>query len=452
VAPAGAVTVAPGSDLNAAVQAQPAGTTFYLSGGVHTLGTDPYGQVIPKDDDRFIGAPGAVLDGQHANLYAFTGSATGVRIEHLTIRNFGSAGTTNNEGVVNHDAGTGWTITANTVTGNAGAGVFIGSGNTVSSNCLSGNGQYGFSSYSPTGITTVTVTGNEITGNNSDDWETREPGCGCTGGGKFWDTHGATVTGNYVHDNRGVGLWADTNNTGFLFSGNYIADNDAEGIFYEISYNAAITDNTFVRNGLVKGPTNPSFPTGAIYLSESGSDSRVPGPYNTAFTVSGNTFTDNWGGVILWENADRFAGSPANTSSGTGTLVRPGVDMATACNETTIATAPYYDDCRWKTQNVTVTRNTFNANPAAIGHGCSAETSCSQNGIFSNWGTYPTWSPYQGPVVSDHITYSQNNHFTANTYTGPWTFRAHDLDATLTPTTWQTTPTNQDTDSTGLTP
>ena len=52
------------------------------------------------------------------------------------------------------------------------------------------------------------------------------------------------------------------------------------------------------------GPTNPGFPEGAIYLSEAGGDSRVP---NTAgistVTVSGNTFTNNWSGVVLWENA-----------------------------------------------------------------------------------------------------------------------------------------------------
>ena len=138
------------------------------------------------------------------------------------------------------------------------------------------------------------------------------------------------VTGNYVHDNRGVGLWADSNNVGFLFEGNYISGNDAEGIMYETSYNAAILSNTFVRNALVKGPTNPSFPASAIYISESGSDSRLPGPYNDVFRVAGNVFIDNWSGIVAWENADRFAGSPANTSTGSGTLVNPDATLA-AC-------------------------------------------------------------------------------------------------------------------------
>ena len=89
------------------------------------------------------------------------------------------------------------------------------------------------------GASNITMTGNEISGNNTDDWERRQPGCGCSGGGKFWEVKGATVTDNYVHDNHGVGLWADTNNSGFLFKGNYIADNDGEGLMYEASYNAA---------------------------------------------------------------------------------------------------------------------------------------------------------------------------------------------------------------------
>ena len=177
----------------------------------------------------------------------------------------------------------------------------------VSHNCLSNNGQYAFNVYSPSGVAYVSLVNNEVSGNNADNWEARQPGCGCTGGGKFWDTRSAQVIGNYVHDNRGVGLWADTNNRDFLFKGNYIADNDAEGILYEISYNAAVLSNTFIHNGAVKGPTNPGFPTGAIYISESGSDRRVAGRFNKTFVISGNLFRDNWSGVVAWENADRFA-------------------------------------------------------------------------------------------------------------------------------------------------
>lgn len=61
---------------------------------------------------------------------------------------------------------------------------------------------------------TPTLTNNEISGNATYNWEQVDPGCGCSGGGKFWQTDGATVTGNYVYDNRNVGLWVDTDISG----------------------------------------------------------------------------------------------------------------------------------------------------------------------------------------------------------------------------------------------
>ena len=85
-------------------------------------------------------------------------------------------------------------------------------------------------------------------------------GCGCTGGGKFWDVKNAVIENNWVHGNHSVGLWADTNNRGFEFKNNYISDNNDYGLIYEISYNAVIEQNTFVRNGLVSGPQHQRVP------------------------------------------------------------------------------------------------------------------------------------------------------------------------------------------------
>jgi hypothetical protein len=127
---------------------------------------------------------------------------------------------------------------------------------------------------------------NEVTGNNRDDWEALRPGCGCTGGGKFWDTRGAMITNNWVHDNLGTGLWADHNNAEFLFEGNYIENNEGVGLFYEVSYNFMVRNNTFKRNGLIDGRDRAQrgdpFPTGAIYVSESGGDTRAGSLYAAA--------------------------------------------------------------------------------------------------------------------------------------------------------------------------
>jgi hypothetical protein len=437
-APAGAVTVGPAQILGDVVSAHAAGTTYWLAPGTYHLGTGQFDQVQPKSGDTFIGAPGAVIDGQHKNLYAFVGDATGVTVRNLTIQNFGSAGDNSDQGVMNHDSATDWTMSALTLQHNAGAATMLGSSNRLENSCLLDNGQYGFNAYSSEGITNLVMSGNEITGNNTDDWETQEPGCGCTGGGKFWAVVGATVTGNYVHDNRGVGLWADTNNSGFLFQGNYISNNDAVGLMYETSYNAAILGNTFVGNAVKEGPTNPGFPSGAIYISESGSDRRAPGPYGDVFKISGNTFTNNWSGVVAWENADRFAGSPANTSSGATTLVNPAATVKACSTPSLIATKPYVDDCQWKTQNLQVTGNTFTLDPSTV-PGCTAAKGCGFNGVFSQYGTYPSWSPFKAYVVPDNISLHQNNVWQDNTYQGPWGFMAREMGSVVSWDTWRST-------------
>ena len=403
------------------------GRVFWIAPGVHHLGTGRYSQVIPKDRQVFIGAPGAVIDGQHKNLYAFTGTARRVRIEHLTITDFGKPGSNGGQGVVNHDSAHGWVIAHSTISHSAGAGVFLGTHTRVVSSCLSHNGEYGFQSYSRHGPHHVVLRHNEISYNNTDDWESIQPGCGCSGGGKFWNTEGAKVVANWVHHNHGPGLWADTNDRGFLFKGNYLSDNDSHGIFYEISYNARIVHNTFVRNALVDGPSSPGFPFGAIYISESGSDARVHTAYRHAFVISGNRFVDNWAGIMAWENPDRFAGSPYNSSTGFTTLVSPGVATVHHCSDPSlIGTKPYVNDCRWKTKKLKVTHNRFVMDRSNI-PGCTADAGCGWNGLVSNYGTVPSWSPYKRYVVPRHISFTQNNKWRSNRYVGSWRFVAYTL-------------------------
>ncbi len=441
--PKGAVVV-PAGDNSSFVPAPQ--TTYWLAGGTHTFGGSPYGQIIAADGDVFVGGPGAVLDGRLTNQYAFTGNASNVTVEYLTIRRFGANGSNNGQGVVNHNSGRKWLIQYNTVAGDAGAGVFLGPGSTTRFNCLAHNGEYGFASYAPHGDANVVLDHNEIVGNNTYDWEKHVYGCGCSGGGKFWDTNGGTVTNNWVHNNRGPALWADTDNNDFDFERNVIEDNSAEGIIVEISYNAQIRNNTFARNAWVAGPKNPGFPTGAIYVSESGGDARVPARY-AAVSIANNVFVDNWSGVVLYENADRFCGSPANTSRDFCTLVDPKVVNRKTCVRGKIRHEPYYSDCRWKTQNVSVSDNLFKLDAARI-RGCTPSAGCGLQGLFSTWGTYPKWSPYKGPVIERAITFNQNDVFANNAYVGPWAFVAHDQSRVLTFPQWRRAPYRQDRGST----
>jgi hypothetical protein len=440
-APPGAVVIDPAvsADLYHKTQDSPAGTTFWLAPGTHTLASDPFGQVIPKDGDVYLGAPGAVLDGQRINLAAFTQQAKDVVIRGLTVQNFVPP---QDQGVVNHDSGEHWTIENSTVQNNAGAGLMAGARQVVRHSCLRNNGQYGMNAYrSDNTITGLVVEGNEIAGNNTDDWETRVPGCGCSGGIKFWAVNGADIRGNWVHDNHGAGLWADTNNNDFLIERNLIEGNEAEGLFYEISYNLVFRDNTLRRNALVSGKRKAdrgdNFPVASVYLSESGGDRRVPARTHL-IDIYDNTFEDNWSGITAWENSDRFCNSPANTSSNTCTKL---VADRTSCSAPAIATRPLYDDCRWKTQLVEVHDNTFRIDPAHIG--CTSAL-CGRMALLANYGTYPDWSPYHGTVVQDAITHDQGNYWFSNAYYGPWTFVAGDTSRTLTAQQWQSTPWDQD--------
>jgi parallel beta-helix repeat protein len=404
-APSGAITVPAGD--NASVNFSTAGATYYFATGTHTLGTGQYAQISPGAGATFIGAPGAILDGQHSNQYAFSGTNRGVTIKYLTIRNFGAAYSNNNEGVVNHNSGTAWKISYCTVQNCEGAGVFIGDSNEVCYNCLKDNGQYGFSIYKPEGVKHIRLDSNEICGNNTDNWEARQAGCGCTGGGKFWDVNDAIVRGNYVHNNKSVGLWADTDNRNFLIDGNFISDNDAEGIFYEISYNIAIRNNTFQRNCFVKGKARGSdaFPDGAIYISSSSGEAAVSSTYSTS-EISGNWFKDNWNGIILFEAPDRYCGSVANTSTGYCPLIDLGIS-----------------DRRWYNRNIHIFNNLFEMNKAAVGATSANSAFCGRNSIMGDYGTLGQ-ELYKGFVTAVKTVWMQNNKFYNNTYVGEWTFCA----------------------------
>ena len=438
-APVGAVTIPVGDDSHTAIAANyttKPNTVYWFAPGVHTLGISRYAQIQAAPGDTFIGAPGAILDGQGKNNYAFemnTGYkasvATGVTIEYLTVESF-TAG--QGMSVVGQGGYDGWTIRYNLVKDNPnGAGIALGSNSTITDNCMTHNGEYGFISFQSRNIT---LTDNEISYNDEAGAYDHPGGinCGCAGGGKFWQTLGATVTGNYVHDNGDPGLWADTDNAGFNISSNYIANNYAEGIMYEISYNAQITDNTLIGNDVGAGRHNdtPDFPGSAIYISESGSDPRVHTDYSRQFLIAGNVLTNNWGGVTLYDSGYRSCGI---SSDAVCTLIDPSVYTLVSCAKNLPTATPsgnpdYYDNCRWKTQNVMVRNNSFNFDPSALGATCAnaianpgGTTECGYNALFA---TYGTTAPYKAWVVPNAVSSHQNNHFEDNAYNGPWRFVA----------------------------
>jgi parallel beta-helix repeat protein len=423
-APAGAITVPAGN--NSSMDLEQNNKTYWFAPGVHTLGAGQYAQIAPGTGSTYVGAPGAIIDGQGLNNYAFTQKATGVVIRYLTIRNFNAP---RDEGVVNHDAGVGWTIEYNTITNNKGAGLMGGKDNVYRYNCIKDNGQYAINSCcgddsATTDIQNFVVDHNEMSGNNTDDWESKVDGCGCTGAVKFWLNKDVTVTNNWVHNNRGPGFWLDNNNRNFVVENNYINDNDSQAIFVEAGYDARIRFNNIKNNAIVEGRkfrnSNDPFPITAIYVSESGAPAGY-GLKTVPMVISNNNFENNWGGVALWENADRYSGSSAHTHV-SGTLKVGTLYDDAACdgpNDTIPSSVGDKFKCRWSTENVIVENNDFRIDKNAIGAGCAGANYCGISGIFANVGSYPEFSGYTIPW---RITFQQGNIFRNNHYYGDWRF------------------------------
>ncbi|MEU7312984.1 right-handed parallel beta-helix repeat-containing protein [Streptomyces sp. NPDC007083] len=442
--PAGAVRVDPAviGDLAAKTRSSPPNTVFWLRPGEHRLEPGRHAQVVPKKGDSYLGAPGAVLDGRKTNQYAFGGSARDVTIRHLTVQGFVAP---HDEGVVNHDSADGWVIEHARIQYNSGAGLMAGARQRVRASCLRGNGQYGMNAYKASGgISGLVVEDNEIADNNRDDWERRRPGCGCTGGVKFWAVDGADIRGNWVHDNRGAGLWADTNNNDFRVEDNVLEANHGAALIYEAGYNAVVRENTIRRNNWVEGrryaDRGDSFPFGTVYLSEAGGEPRIPARTDR-IEIYRNVLENNWSGITLWENADRFCNSPANTSTGSCTLLVKDTDR---CTRPAIADPPLHSDCRWKTQRVDIHDNRFVLDTSVV----ECTVTCGRMALLANYGTYPDWSPYQGDRVADAITHKQHNRWHDNVYLGPWSFVAHDPSRVLDSGQWQAAPYRQDAGST----
>jgi hypothetical protein len=465
-------------------------TVYYLLPGEHV------GFFQADTNDAFVGglAGGTrtVLSGNYSGYPLAidsnfsNGNQPGVTIEYLTIEKFQPNG---DAAAINQSSNTKWTLQYNTITLNVpGAGLIAGADNTLKDNCLTLNGQYGFQSSDvgswgndslTGGPYNVTIADNEISYNDTCDFEGlftnsaigwvkydpvpvryRNPHCGAVagdgnqGGFKLWATNGVTIRGNYIHNNWGPGIWADTNNANTRYVDNTITDNDGQAIIEEISYNFSITHNYLARNGWTVGLSNPGFPTPAIYVSESGSDTAfggIPacreascarqGSYPSRSIISQNTFVDNGGSVLLWQNSDRFCSAEfdrvctllAGGRSGPFTLATCKANLPSASTDTTTYAGKrtgspaldWWNGCMWKTENVSVTSNVIDFSPADIAHCDRTEwPDCGAGGIFSEYGVAAPYNSPGGWAILSQLTFFQNNHWSDNLYNGPSTFYA----------------------------
>lgn len=233
--PSSGVVIFPPANVQAVVNAHPAGTTYLIQPGTLTNQS-----IVPKNGDRFFGQ-GTFMDGATLQQYAFRGNATNVTVDGFIIHHYNSPsqrGAISNQ----HNGGTYWTISNNEFRYNAAYGVRANTGDKLLNNYFHHNEQAGFGGVG----NDILAEGNEVAFNNPNGaydsgWE--------AGGSKWSHTNNLILRDNYVHRNNGPGLWTDISNEDTLMEGNVLEYNEGPGIFHEISFSAIIRENTLTNNG-----------------------------------------------------------------------------------------------------------------------------------------------------------------------------------------------------------
>ncbi|MBI3647353.1 MAG: right-handed parallel beta-helix repeat-containing protein [Actinobacteria bacterium] len=307
-----AVLVAAGTDIQAQINAYPAGTTFQLAAGTWQLTAT----LKPKSGDQILGAGigQTILDGVTQTFDGIAGktSTTDVEIAYLTVRGF-LRGVKTGSGWVLHDM----EMTANQV------GVrMLGVGPVVRDSSIHHNVQFGVLGTTSDGQ----FLSNDVSYNRTD----QTLSSGSSGATKWVHSTGLLVEGNYVHDNYGKGLWLDIEDHGCTFANNVVRNNLEEGIRVEIGYGNLVEGNqvdgngggginvlnssdTLVRGNTISGPASAPYvlrftgngrtsSTGVEYTNTNNraeantmtlSSGQSVGVVRTAGTTSGNSFDWN---------------------------------------------------------------------------------------------------------------------------------------------------------------
>jgi parallel beta-helix repeat protein len=245
----GGVAIGAGDDAQSVVNGHPPGTTYIVKAGIHLRNFS----VQPKSGDTFCGEPGAVLDGGRSLPSAFSGGASNVTLDSITVRDYESGW--QGAAIQPQSRASGWVVRNVSALHNSWAGLLVADGMRILGGHYNDNDQMGIGGNEATGIVLdgldgdpATLDGPELARNH-----TLRASCEFEGGGMKWDVGTVTVRNAYVHDNDCRGLWADINAHGALIENNLIEGNQAEGILIEISQDAVIRNNRVYRNGFGAG-------------------------------------------------------------------------------------------------------------------------------------------------------------------------------------------------------
>jgi parallel beta-helix repeat protein len=294
----GGVVIGIGDDAQSVVNGHGPGTTYIIQAGVHMRNFN----VQPKTGDRYCGEPGAVLDGGRSLPSAFSGGASNVTLDSMTVQDYESA--RQGAAIQPESHASGWVVRNVSAVDNSWAGLVVADGMRILGGHYNDNDQLGIGGNEATGIILdgldsdpTTLDGPEMARNH-----TLRVSCEVEGGGMKWDVGRVTIRNAYVHDNDCKGIWGDINAHDALIEDNLVEGNRAEGILYEISQDATIRDNRIYRNG---------FGSSAWYW---GGGITVASSSNVE--VYGNRLSGNYNGITGSQQDRRDSTPPAHRLAG----------------------------------------------------------------------------------------------------------------------------------------
>jgi parallel beta-helix repeat protein len=280
------VQVYPGSDIQAAISANPAGTTFCINDGLYDL----HATLRPKIGDRFFGVWNDLTRPRIQNLVSgiVIDGRKQLWLQGLQIGPSHSAGLR---------PGTDSTVIGNRITGNETCGIITAANN-------------------------MTILDNEIDHNGL--LVNKGGACGVKLVGYEGADSGAynTLIGNNVHDNIGNGLWADCDAHDNVFDSNTVTNNDGVGLDQETAYGNTFSNNVVTGNG---------FEWGSYAMQSLDS---IGGSF------TGNTFTDNYKGVNVWRDERGTLTTPQPGLGCAGVDLEAYVPAGTSVDHNTFTASP----------------------------------------------------------------------------------------------------------------
>lgn len=308
-------TVASGAAQGAKTLAVKRSSIPFLRWGVYAIGADPYTVTSTRranGSGYILGVSGLDVNVAENTPVFYYPNAGSVSVKYLDISNDQHA----TSGTI--AMGSGWTVEHNDIhdsygTPGSGVALYGGDESRVEYNCFARMGEYGYNAAGTNGKFDY----NEIlqTAYSSD------PGCGCSGGGKWWGTLNADIVDNaFVDDGTGGDqpvIWLDNGNSGTLVEGNYFFHDAGTGVTAETGYDMKVDGNLFLDDGWGSGAGGGGNNNdGAVNINSSGGIYVPNSRYENEILISRNKFVNDWMGLDIWQSTQRSCMSVGETGPG----------------------------------------------------------------------------------------------------------------------------------------